>query len=130
MKDSRQPEFVYSSVATPRRPTSEFTRPRGSGHFELIKLHEKHAPAARVQRFVIGQQVPVYHLGMTDGMKRLRLSGKARNMHAGVTNMQRLAAAEEVVLFFDSSKLYLREEIAPGFPPTLNPTVSHTRELP
>jgi hypothetical protein len=51
-------------------------------------------------------------------------------MHAGVTNFQRLAAAESSC-FFDSSKLLtLREEIAPGFPPTLNRTVSHTRELP
>ena len=53
-------------------------------------------------------------------------------MHAGVTNIQRLAAAESSC-FFDSSKAVLepfREEIAPGFPPTLNPTVSHTRELP
>src|SRR5438552_9378602 len=32
--------------------TLEFTRPRASGHFELIKLHDKHAIAARVQRFV------------------------------------------------------------------------------
>jgi len=54
----------------------------------------KSLPVAPVQRFVIGQQVPVSHLGMTDGMKRLRLSGKERNMHAGVTNIQRLAVAE------------------------------------
>src|ERR1041385_6950924 len=33
-------------------PTVEFTRPRDSGHFELIKHLEKHAIAARVQRFV------------------------------------------------------------------------------
>jgi len=50
-------------------------------------------------------------------------------MHAGVTNIQRLAAAESSC-FCDSSKLYLREEIAPRFPPTLDRTVSHTRELP
>ena len=55
---------------------------------------EKQAIEPRVQRFVIGQQVPVSHLGMTDGKKRLRLSGKEWNMHAGVTNIQRLAAAE------------------------------------
>src|SRR5436190_3138141 len=35
--------------------TVEFTRPRGSGHFELIKFHAKHAPAARVQRFVMSR---------------------------------------------------------------------------
>jgi len=34
-------------------PTAEFTRPRGGGHVELIKLLEKQAPAARVQRFVM-----------------------------------------------------------------------------
>ena len=89
----------------------------------------KSLPVAPVQRFVIGQQVPVSRLGMTDGMKRLRLSGKERNMRAGVTNIQRLAAAESSC-FCDSSKLVLREEIAPGFPPTLDRTVSHTRELP
>src|SRR5258706_10627844 len=32
-------------------PTFEFTRPRGSGKGELIKHPEKHAIAARVQRF-------------------------------------------------------------------------------
>src|SRR6478672_9481129 len=34
------------------RRTFEFTRPRDSDQLEPIKLHGKHAPAARVQRFV------------------------------------------------------------------------------
>ena len=34
------------------RPTAELTRPRGSVNSNLQKLHAKHAPAARVQRFV------------------------------------------------------------------------------
>ena len=34
------------------RRTPELTRPRGSANFDLQKLLEKHAIAARVQRFV------------------------------------------------------------------------------
>jgi hypothetical protein len=65
-----------------------------------------------VQRFVIGQQVPVSHLGMTDGMKRLRLSGKERNMRAGVTNMQRLAAADSSCFLIRPSLTLCEETLA------------------
>jgi hypothetical protein len=41
--------------------TAEFTRPRDSGNVELQKLLEKHAIAARVQRFVIPPRIVTRH---------------------------------------------------------------------
>jgi hypothetical protein len=44
--------IVLTSFLAGSNPTSEFTRPRGSGNVDSQKHLEKHAIAARVQRFV------------------------------------------------------------------------------
>ena len=44
--------FDFHHQDKQKHPTSELTRPRDSVNPELIEHHEKHAPAARVQRFV------------------------------------------------------------------------------
>src|SRR5947208_2941788 len=54
----------FHLVQQSRTPTLEFTPPGGSCHVELIKLHDKHAPAARVQRFV---GLPVRSNGHSSG---------------------------------------------------------------
>src|SRR5881394_3824513 len=53
--DNREEENALNHI-TPRfscsGPTAEFTRRAVAATFESIKLHDKHAIAARVQRFV------------------------------------------------------------------------------
>jgi hypothetical protein len=51
-------------------------------------------------------------------------------MHAGVTNIQRLAAAESSCFLIRRSAFDPSRRDRTSLPPTLNRTVSHTRELP
>jgi hypothetical protein len=61
---------------------------------------------------------------------RLRLRAEAEHARGGDEYPTISGCGEFVLVLIRRKLLTFREEIAPGFPPTLNPTVSHPRELP